>query len=472
MGDRVGIFRGLASALADTLYEVAGFMMVRTTQVAEVGDTTLNVEGTHRWPASGRIYIGGESYNYASKTDSTLDGLTLYTDSTVSGLQSKFREGSVVTYYGRDQTDLDLIRLSFFVQYAEGKDLDLLGRNFGWARPRGMTDTMFRNLLMVVMYLDATTIYSLEKVMDVLVGSGNYTIYEHLLGPNNADHHKVFIDIDKPVSTSFKGKTFMTPTTEQKVPATLNTIVAGTTPTVVYGIYDATDLGRTGTNYLEVTQTGSTDAANPTYLSLSFDYFVSDDLGRYVILGDNSHWKIVAYLGPRSVQLGKDILDGGNCSSGEPYVFTTDQPFFASWMVGHKLQIVSSTNPTNMQQATISKVDSSIKVTLDSSTTTPLVTDAGMTWRVVPNFATNPSVTFRIPRFSVAGTTITTTTPLGVSAKNLHYTTIPSAQMCANFVHDGTDQYPFYLFDDLWYVQDILDLITAAGVIPVATEVT
>jgi len=473
MGDRVGPWRAIASTIADTLYEVAGYMLVRTTQAHSKGDTVLEVEGTHRWPDSGRIYVGQDSYDYTSKTETTLEGLTLHANPSLLGLSSDLRQGKVVTYYGRDQTDLDLIRQSFFVQYAEGSDLDLFGRNVGWHRPRGLSDTLYRELLMVVMYLDATTINSIEKIMNVVVGAGNYEVYEQLLANEYADHHKVFIDIDKPASDSYKGKTFMTPGQESHARTTALTIETTHTPNVVYGIYEATDPYRLGKNYIEDAQTGLTDAATPTLLNTAFSYFVAADEGKGVILDDNTHWKIIAYLSPIAVQLGNDVRSDANASSGDPFVVTIDQPYFTKWMKGHSLQIVASTNPANVQIATILEVVSPRQVQLDPATTAALSTDTAMSYRVMPSFSTDPSVGFRIARHTVVGNTITIPNPdfLPFVQYNISYTTIPSAQMCLDYTDDGVEQYPFYLFDDIWYVEDILDVITAAGVEPIVREV-
>ena len=56
-----GVWRGIATSVSDTLYETAGFLLVRTTVAHPAAATTLNVEGTHRWPSTGRVIIDGHT---------------------------------------------------------------------------------------------------------------------------------------------------------------------------------------------------------------------------------------------------------------------------------------------------------------------------------------------------------------------------------------------------------------------------
>lgn len=464
-----GIWRGIATSVADTLYETAGFLLVRTSGTHTAGATTLTVEGTHRWPSTGRVIIDGVSHWYTGKSDTTLTGVkwvdpdngTLTTitmpDATErivrlsAGVAADLRDRTPIMLYSRDENTLDLLRQSFFVQTAQGADLDTYGRNFGLSRPRGLSDAVYRELLKVMVYLDATTIYSIEKVMDVLKGAGNYEVYEQL----DTDPHKVFVNLGATLSSDYRGKAYLVGGEAQ---TRLTTVTVGTThpPTVVYGIYDATDTGRTGTNYTEET-VSVTVGSSPSYL---VGTWTADDAGKPLFVdGTEEHWSILSVLDPTTIQVGRPIQDGGTLSSSYPNRVQSVSDYFRSWMVGHKIQITQADNPSNYQIAEITSVDTAYTVTVNNST--PWVTEIGVSWRLVPVLSGTFNV--RTPQHSVVGSTITTPVTMPTSVL-VDYTTIPSAQTMFDLNTDGTDRYPFYLFDDTDVVRSVVDLITAAGV--------
>lgn len=95
--------------------------------------------------------------------------------------------------------------------------------------------------------------------------------------------------------------------------------------------------------------------------------------------------------------------------------------------------------------------------------------DAGLVFSLTPNFGVSfPAM--RLVRVTVAGVTVTVTSSTLPVNLWVDYTTIPSAQLCIDQTHDGNDQYPFYLWDDTWFVSSILDLILAAGCHPVVSR--
>src|SRR3990167_3614971 len=182
---------------------MSGRLIVRSTAVYVAGDGSITVEGTHRWPTSGRIAVAGTTGYYASKTATSLDGLT--DENGDPGLLTGARAGSVVTEISQAETDVDLVRRSFFVAYAEGVDLDTLGRNYGLHRPRGIDDDTWRALLQVMIYLDAQTIRACVKVLDALLGPGNYEIYEDLVG----DPLTVHVVVAASAANAQTGRTYL-----------------------------------------------------------------------------------------------------------------------------------------------------------------------------------------------------------------------------------------------------------------------
>ena len=469
MGERTGLFQGLATILADTLMEVSGHLLVRTYSDQAAGTVDLAVDGLHRWPDSGRVIIERESYTYTSVTRSpsanSLEGLEHA--SGAAGLVGDVRKGTPVTYYGGDFSDVEKMARSFFVQTAEGSDLDIYARNFGLFRPRGMDDETFRALLMVIVYVDATTIHACEKVLDAIVGAGLYDVWDDPLDPE--DHHKVFVLLDAEGTDVYRGKTFLCGGEAQ--PSTGATTVDTTyDPVVVYGIYEdttgdpSTDR-QTNANLLNQAFGGFTDATHPTYLQTSVDVFTASDLGQTIALDGTAVWEILAVVSARAVALGRQGF-AGRVSLGSPQALTCDGFVFRSWMEGHTIQVTSAANSGNYQTATIDSVVSTSLARLSFMSGGGWVaSDTSLVFSLIPAFSvTFPS--FQIPRYTLAGNTVTTVNTLPANVF-VDYATIPSAQLCTDHTQSGNAQYPLYLFDDSWYVESILDLILAAGCHPV-----
>ena len=112
----------------------------------------------------------------------------------------------------------------------------------------------------------------------------------------------------------------------------------------------------------------------------------------------------------------------------------------------------------------------------------PYVTETGLSWRLDPVFADETGLVWEAADMgSVAGTAVTLSQALPDRLPvKATYSTVLSAQMLANvlvsnaFVSAGPPQinthFPFYLADPLGFVRQYMDLLTAAGVIPVLLE--
>tara|TARA_R110000751_G_scaffold85896_8_gene171274 strand:+ start:216 stop:1655 length:1440 start_codon:yes stop_codon:yes gene_type:complete len=465
-----GVWRGIATSVADTLYESGGFLMVRTGAPQSAGDVTLTVEGTHRWPTSGRVIIDGGSHWYTGTTTTTLTGLahddpdngtttvltmpdgTTRTRDLSAGLKADTRQRTPVMLYSRDSSALDNLRQSFFVQTAQGADLDLYARNFGLARPRGLSDAVFRELLKVMVYLDATTIYSIEKVLTVLKGTGNFVVYENL----DTDPHKVFVNLGASLTADHRGKAYVVGGEAQARDSTVTNVTTTHPPTVVYGVYASTDAARIGTNYLHTAQTVLV-GTSPQLLTGAW---LPRDAGSPLFVdGSPQHWTVLSFIDATTIQVGRPVQAMATLDTGHPNRVLAATDYFRAWMVGHKVQITQTDNPTNYQIADIVSVDTPYAVTLNNGT--PWVTEVGVGWRLVP--VLSGTMVVRVPRHTVAGSTVTC--PGTIAATVLvDYTTVPSAQAMADQNTSGTDRFPFYLFDDTYIVQTVVDLITAAGV--------
>lgn len=189
--------------------EIGGMRATRLLAAAAIGVTTVEVETTHGWEDSGKIGIDGVVYRYSGKTASTLTGLThVFNGATVSGLKKGHEIEAAVLDLTQTYSALDNLRRAMWVNYAEGEDLTTIGRNYGVSRlPEMADDDVFREVVKVLAYNPKGTTYGIELLLDVMLGSGNYEIFEDLIAFNNTIF--VNIDADAVINDEVQGKAIL-----------------------------------------------------------------------------------------------------------------------------------------------------------------------------------------------------------------------------------------------------------------------
>lgn len=449
MGARTGLLRAVLAGIADTLDEAAGALHTRTAEAHTAGTGVLAVDGTHRWPSSGRIAVDGHIATYTGKTDTTLTGLV---EDGATGLAVAVRTGAPVLDIGRSRTQLDDLRRSFLVAYAVGDQLDMLARNYGLARPRGVDDDTWRALLQVLIYLDAQTIRGCTKVLDALLGVGNYELYEDLIG----DILVVHVVVAAVASNDPAGKAYlMSGAAGTSVGAA---VTVAQPPVLVYGIYDAADPYRLGTNYAEAAIALDTDAAAPTRVVDPLGSFAIADEGKPLRIGSEL-WKVLAVIDVNTAQLGSDLRADGTLNSGSPDVLATTVDYWRPWHVGHRV-FLDGAGAGNAGTFTVAEVLTTRSARL---TAAAFVTETDVPWRVVPSFGTATGVAGLLLRATAAGLVITA--PSAPPATVLvDYTTISTGQLSPTASRVRMSPGPFYLFYTGASVGALLDLVTAAGV--------
>jgi hypothetical protein len=342
---------------------------------------------------------------------------------------------------------MEAVKNAVMVGTAEGADLDVLGRNYGVLRPL-VTDAVYRELLQVLIAAPAGTIETIERILDVLVGSGNYEVYE--LFPS--EPNRVYISIGATAGDVSEGRFFLPYTEEQDQTGTY-TVDVDFEPFAVGGIWEHSDPERAGTNYA-LQPTAITYAA-PDRIVAAVPTWTAADVGGGVELGSGV-WIVAAVLSPLVVQLVGDRGVDGAVNGGTPAAFDVGDDVFAAWMVGHNIALQGE----NAGVYEILTVVGSRRVLLDRAT--PWRTEAGVGWELRPLF-TAGSGTVRLHRATISGATITA--PVALPATVLvDYVVVPSGQLLASAAVDGNAQYPGYLSDDTALVQSVVDVITVAGV--------
>lgn len=188
----------------------------------------IEVESVLNWPDAGRVAIDNVLYQYTSKSLSPmkLEGITHFdANQEVLGFAQNHSVGAVVTDVTRDTSALELTRNAMLVDYADGTDLNVVGRNVGVLRyPFLQSDDVFREIIKAVAYNPRGTIFGLELALDALVGPGNYELYEDLINYPCT----VFIRIVAGVSVTegSEGKAYLTGG-EQVFPNSQTTLTLG-----------------------------------------------------------------------------------------------------------------------------------------------------------------------------------------------------------------------------------------------------
>lgn len=456
----VSPMEALYTALGDLFTALGGVLMVRTTASYTPGDTVLTVEGTYDFPDSGTIYFEGKKLTYTGRTATSFTGLSGdLPDETV-------KPYAVVTDWNRSFSEIDQLRQTMVLASADSEDLAIYGSNHGLNQPRGVTTEQFRSLLQALMWGPTQTIYSLETVLDILLGEGAYTLWEELI----TDPHTVFISAD--ISVGDEIRTYLIGGEEQSRTST-TTVDTTYDPVLVYGVYADTDPDRSGTNYVMQEYTGaSTAAGNPSRLTAGSGVFVAADDRQIVVIvnaaGETlSHWKVTTVVSATEVELAWDAHDDASMAAGGD-VIVTDTDWFPEWVVGHRIRIAAGSNAGDyLISEWISPY--SVRVTDAAGAPVVLAAQTAATWNLLPEFATASGVRFRMNRATVSGNTITT--PVTMPADVLiDYTGVESAQVMLEEDVNGNDRSPFYFFDGTDAARTLLDLITAAGVQVVEME--
>ena len=170
----------------------------------------LPVESALDWDEEGKVGLGGVAYYYASRTDTELQGITHVSGGVFTvGVKRVHNVEAPVVNLNRRKSAVDLARRAMLVAYAEGDDLNALGRNLGVNRlPFLASDDVFREIVQALAYNPKGTVFGLELALDALVGPGNYEIIEDLV----QFPCTVFIKLVGAATTDTKseGKTYLT----------------------------------------------------------------------------------------------------------------------------------------------------------------------------------------------------------------------------------------------------------------------
>ena len=464
------LWQALYSAVGDTLYEcVSGRLLTRTTAIGAAGATLISVESTDRFPAAGDIAVAGRLYAYTSKTSTSFSGLAERINPTTlrtpAGLVESLGVQALVMDESQATTQLDLLRRSVLLGYAEGVDLDELGENYAIERPRGLDDTTHRALLTVLIAIEAGTTKAIRKVLEVLHGVGNFAIHvDHIIDPLIV---KIFIP--NTLANVATGKAYLA---GNRSVAQAGGVIDLTPviPQRVYAAYAPTDTVRLGTNYaFDNTAGGSSAAAQPERFVDGLASFDSSYLNEPILIDPgggitSQHWVIAEVISATTLRLHWRPKLDGRVDATALDRFITTHPWFPEWVATSaplqtKIHIASGPNAGDY---VIAEWISSREVRLASSFT---AAQTDITWELRPEWGTNAFTSYDIPRATIVGSTVTLPTTPPDPTVLLDVTTVNSAQFGYDF--DDVKNPPesgLYLFEFGAVTRKVIDTITVAGV--------
>jgi hypothetical protein len=160
-----------------------GYAIPSGTSQSSKARRTLPVESVLDWDEEGRAGIDGVLYRYDSRTDTELQGITHLRGGVLTvGVKKVHNVEAPVMDLNRNRSAIELLRRAMLVAYAEGDDLNAIGRNLGVNRnPFLASDDIFRQIVQAVAYNPKGTVFGLELALDAILGPGNYEIVEDLI---------------------------------------------------------------------------------------------------------------------------------------------------------------------------------------------------------------------------------------------------------------------------------------------------
>lgn len=452
-GVPAGLYRAILSAVAEETLGFHGLRLTRTTTAASAGDTTLNVQSTYGFPSSGRLATAGGVTTYSGLTATTFTGISLPGD---------VAPGSTVADVSGSASAVEQARMGLFLDTADRDEIYRMADNAGVVLPYWMSTTVAREVLRGVAEGPAQTVQALDRALLRVFGAGNYELWEDLEAGGGYVHVRITGAV---AGDSPAGKAYLA-TREEVTSDTATQVTLSEEPVGVYGVHLVDDYDRRGTDYSRAPASFSTDAADPTYLTINATIYDPADVGRWVSLPRGTvgteTWRIVSLPGAAVAELSRDQAVDGRLLATEGNVLRTDGRAFQAWMLGHAVRL-AGLNPSNSGTFVIAEVISSRAVRLTGGA---FSTEVRVAYTVVPQFPIDLFVGEILDRATVAGAVVTLPQALPSPTEDVvvSYSVRPSAQLMPDAQTDGTPADPLYLFDLSAMARDTLDLVRAAGI--------
>lgn len=178
-----GLIEAITGTIGEACTEMAGLVSTKLRQAVTAGTTAFPVESTDGWPDSGRCAVDGVPYTYSGKTLTTLTGIKYVRGGEEqTGAAMLHHVEALVTDISRERSFLEKLRRSLLLNYADGEDLNIIGRNLGVTRhPIFTEDDIYREVVRGMAYNPKGSVLGLELALTGMAGAGNFEVYEDLI---------------------------------------------------------------------------------------------------------------------------------------------------------------------------------------------------------------------------------------------------------------------------------------------------
>ena len=151
----------------------------------------------------GRLLVGGEVIDFAGRNSNDPFLFSDLTRSVESTEATRHPPGTLVFDLSRNTSAIDLVRRGLMVDTAVGEDLEVIQRNLGLRRCRGVTEEQLRRIIKAVAYLPKQTIPAFRDALLALWDDpALFVVYELLV----TRPWTVFVEIDTPPATDIRGR--------------------------------------------------------------------------------------------------------------------------------------------------------------------------------------------------------------------------------------------------------------------------
>ncbi len=204
-----GLLRAMLDAVHGSDEKIGGQAVTRLRTALFEGATEILVESTIGFgefveaTPRARIVVGGELIDCDTRDLVSFSGLTRGIQSTK--VASRYPAGTIVYDLSENTSALDLARRGFFVNFALGSDLDVVGRNLGLVKCVALDDATWRDIIRNVAYLAKQPLSAILIAMNALQGPGNFDLFERTVSSPN----RFFVSIDVPLTNSLQGRFFL-----------------------------------------------------------------------------------------------------------------------------------------------------------------------------------------------------------------------------------------------------------------------
>lgn len=318
----------------------------------------------------GRFAAPGGIGTYTGLTATSLTGVSAAFD---------IDPGDVIVNLNRDFSGLDKVRSAFFIATADDDALQVIGRINGVVKDRGLDQETYRELLSVLIHGPLTSSYAVELVLTALWGEGAFEFWEDPAHPA-----VLFVRIPVAEATDTAGKSYLIGSEPSTLPTDGTSILTVLhEPALCYGIYAASDVNRTGTNY----------ALSALSLASPQDNILIDPATTYdesyigaPVRTTDTHGNVFAgllegFVGPGGYEIATKLLRDGVILDTWPDEITVSDPVFAEWMAGNVAVVISGSGVGNNGTWLIDEVHSSTRVSLVGAA---FATELNVNWKLVP----------------------------------------------------------------------------------------